>query len=263
MGRFFQRVLEQAGHTVQISGRTTPLTARDLALRSDVLMIAVPIRDTVSVIGEVAPLLTPEQILCDLTSIKMKPMEAMLRSRAKVIGLHPMFGPSASSLYGQTIIVTPGPDTEGAQQILLEIFREQGAILTLCTPEEHDRLMAVIQGLTHVSTLCMAETIRSLGIDLDRALACTSPIYRIEMGLIGRLLGQDPDLYGDMLMLNPFIHPVLEAFQGATRHLTGVVAKKDQDAFRRFFSQNARTFEDYCARAAEETDALIEYLVGR
>jgi prephenate dehydrogenase len=263
MGGFFRRVLEQAGHPVLVSGRTTSLTARDLALQCDVLMISVPIRDTVAVIEEVTPLLTPHQILCDLTSVKMKPMEAMLRSRAKVVGLHPMFGPSVSSLYGQTIIVTPGPDTEVAQKTLLQIFRERGAILTLSTPEEHDRLMAIIQGLTHFSTLCMAETMRSLGTDLDRALTCTSPIYRIEMGLIGRLLGQDPDLYGDMLTWNPFVPPVIEAFQVATQHLTRIVAEKDRDAFRRYFTQNTHTFEEYCDRAAEETDALIEYLVGR
>ena len=64
----------------------------------DLVVVSVPIRDTVRVIGEIAPFLREDQLLCDFTSLKTGPVAAMLRSKAAVIGLHPMFGPTVSSI---------------------------------------------------------------------------------------------------------------------------------------------------------------------
>ncbi|MFY9545509.1 MAG: prephenate dehydrogenase/arogenate dehydrogenase family protein, partial [Candidatus Methanoculleus thermohydrogenotrophicum] len=104
MGRFFAGVFEEAGWEVVVSGTKTPRTNQDVAEMADLVMVSVPIRATVGVIREVAPLLSEEQIFCDLTSLKVEPVRAMLASRAEVIGLHPMFGPGAVSLRGQTIV---------------------------------------------------------------------------------------------------------------------------------------------------------------
>jgi len=65
--------------------------------------------------------------------------------------------------------------------------------------------MAVVQGLTHYVTLGMAGTMRRLGVTPEDTMAFMSPIYQIEMSLVGRLLSQDPDLYADILMLNPAV----------------------------------------------------------
>jgi prephenate dehydrogenase len=263
IGAFFQKVWEADGHEVWVSGRRTFRTAEELARKCDMVVVSVPIRSTVSVIEEIAPLLTERQILCDLTSLKMEPIKAMLRSSAEVIGLHPMFGPGVSSLQGQTIIACPVRCKKETEEKVLEGFTRQGARVIHTTPETHDRMMAVIQGLTHFSTLCMAETMRRTGIPVADALRCTSPIYRIELGVIGRLLGQDPDLYADILTMNPYVPPVLDALQEAMRHLQELVQQGDRDGFRSFFLSNAETFATDRQRATEETEALIEFLVAR
>jgi len=263
MGSFFRRVWERAGHEVLISGRTTTCTSLDLARKSDVIMVSVPIRATAQVIEEIALVLTDNQVLCDLTSLKMKPVEAMLASKAEVLGLHPMFGPGVRSLQGQTILACPVRCRKETKDIFFTIFMNQGARVVSISPEEHDCLMAVIQGLTHFSTLCMAETMQRLHTDIDRALECTSPIYRIEIGLIGRLLDQDPDLYGDMLSLNPFILPMLEKFREATESLSRILQHKDAEGFHQFFIDNALTFARYRAKATLETDAVIDFLVNQ
>jgi prephenate dehydrogenase len=263
MGAFFRKVWEAEGHTVQVSGRNTACTSADLARNNDMVVISVPIRSTVGVIDEIAPLLTGDQILCDLTSLKMRPIEAMLRSSAEVIGLHPMFGPGVTSLRGQTIIACPVRCRKESEDMVMGAFSRQGARVVSVTPEVHDRMMAVVQGLVHFSTLCMADTMRRSGIDIGDALRCTSPVYRIEMGLIGRLLGQDPDLYADMLIMNPFISPVLGELHQAMQYLEEVVGRGDREAFRTFFIHNAGVFAPDRERATRETDAIIEFLVNR
>ncbi|MFZ1127810.1 prephenate dehydrogenase/arogenate dehydrogenase family protein, partial [Methanoregula sp.] len=98
MGRLFAPVFERAGYDVLVSGRSTALTNEQLAGTCDLVVVSVPIRDTVRVIGEIAPFLREDQLLCDFTSLKTGPVAAMLRSKAAVIGLHPMFGPTVSSI---------------------------------------------------------------------------------------------------------------------------------------------------------------------
>src|SRR5512136_573051 len=89
MGGLFAGVLARAGWEVMVSGRSTHLTIRELADRTDLVMVSVPIRETVPVIRAIAPHLRADQVLCDLTSLKVVPVRAMLESRAQVIGFHP------------------------------------------------------------------------------------------------------------------------------------------------------------------------------
>lgn len=263
MGRLFVPVFERAGYDVIVSGRSTDLTARDLAGKADLVIVSVPIRDTVRVISEIAPVLSKDKLLCDFTSLKVKPVEAMLASKAHVIGLHPMFGPTVKTLKHQTIIVCPARADETHLHNLLSIFRAEGAECTLTTPEQHDRMVAVVQGLTHFVTLCMADSIRRLGIDIEKTQAFTSPVYQIELSLVGRLLSQDPALYADILQMNPYVPEVIEACRSSSANLAEIVKQQDPALFRAFFEQNSRHLGAYCNEGQEITDAIIECMVNR
>jgi len=263
MGAFFREVFSRAGHDVTVSGRRTETRNVDIAKQCDIVMVSVPIRETVNVIREVSPFLSEDQVFCDLTSLKVAPVQAMLESRAKVVGLHPMFGPSVESLRCQTIVATPARCDEETLEALFGVFRAQGARVTVTTPWEHDRVMAVVQGLTHYVTLGMAGTMRRLGVTPEDTMAFMSPIYQIEMSQVGRLLSQDPDLYADILMLNPAVPPVLAACGESFAELREAVTGGDPDVFRRLFLENSRHFGDYCERAARESDMLIAAMVRR
>ncbi len=251
------------GTKVLVSGRSTSLTNADLAEQCDLVIVSVPIHDTVRVIEEISPVLTKDQVLCDFTSLKTAPVAAMLKSEARVIGLHPMFGPTVPSLRNQTIIVCPARAEEHRVKSLISIFSNEGARCTRATPEQHDRMMAVVQGLTHFVTLCMAESVRRLGVDIESTRAFTSPVYQLELSLVGRLLSQDPSLYADILQENPFVPEVLSACTLSAETLTGIVTSKDPVLFREFFEANNRHLGAYCDEGMKTTDALIEYMVNR
>ncbi len=263
MGRLFAGVFERAGHEVRICGRTTQVTCEKLAGECDLVMVSVPIRDTVEVIRRIAPLLSPGQVLCDLTSLKVEPVAAMMESAASVIGFHPMFGPNVPSLNGQTIVVTPARCSRETLHAVLSIFEHEGAGITITTPEEHDRVMALVQGLTHSVTLLVADTMRRLATTPEETAPFMSPVYQIEMGLVGRLLSQDPDLYGDILRLNPYLPPVLAAYADSLAELREIIATGDAGAFTDLFDKNAAHFGSYCMKAAAETDFLIRAMVNR
>jgi len=124
-------------------------------------------------------------------------------------------------------------------------------------------MMAVVQGLTHYVTLCMAESIRRLGVDIDATEEFTSPVYQIELALVGRLLSQDPELYADILEENPYVPAVLAACRDAAADLAAIIADRDKVRFREFFERNSRHLGGSCARGQETTDALIECMVKK
>jgi prephenate dehydrogenase len=158
-------------------------------------MVSVPFMQR-SAFREIAPLLREEQLICDLTSLKTAPVRAMCESRAQVIGLHPMFGPSVASLRNQTIIVTPERTTDPMLSFLLHILKSEGAVLTITTPEAHDRMMAVVQGLNHFLTLTMAETMRRGNVSIETSLEFMSPVYRLQIGLMAGFSGRSGPVRG-------------------------------------------------------------------
>lgn len=263
MGRFFADIFVRAGYQVAVAGRRTPRSARHLAAECDIVMVSVPIRQTVQVIREIAPLLKEGQLFCDLTSLKTEPVKAMLESDADVVGLHPMFGPTVSRLLGQTIIATPARCSDDALTRFLGIFENEGARITVTSPQEHDRMMAVVQGLTHFVTLSVAETMRRAGIDPRDTTAFTSPVYQIELGLVGRLLAQDNSLYADILQLNPFVPEILDHCEKSVYTLMRVVASGDPDEFRSLFLSNAGHFGTCAERGMRMTDELIRHMVSK
>jgi prephenate dehydrogenase len=143
------------------------------------------------------------------------------------------------------------------------IFRAEGARCTLATPEEHDRMMAVVQGLTHYVTLCMADSIRRLGMDIEETREYTSPVYQIELSLVGRLLSQDPDLYADILQQNPYVPEVLEACKSSAGDLATIVGSHDPELFRAFFEKNSRHLGASCDEGQKITDTLIDCMVNK
>jgi prephenate dehydrogenase len=263
MGSLFAGIFGRAGYEVMVSGRGTQVTGRQIAKTADIVIISVPIRSTSEVINSVVPLLSESQLICDLTSLKVFPVTDMLQSRAEVIGLHPMFGPSVRSINKQTIIVTPARCRDETLAKLKSVLLKEGAVLTMTTPENHDRMMAVVQGLTHFVTLSIAETMRQNGVRPEETIPFMSPVYQIETGLVGRLLSQDPELYADMLRMNPYVPPVIRACRNAVHDIIDAVESSDDQPFEELFRRDTEFFGDYCTYAAELTDSLIDSMVKR
>ena len=175
MGQWFKALFEKKGYRVLVSGQHTVLTNQALAQKSDVVIVSVPISITEDIIEEVGPYVREEALFMDFTSLKKAPVEAMLKfSRAEVIGVHPLFGPGVKGLKGQTIVLCPARGDKWLPWVK-EVFKE--AHLEITTPEEHDKIMAVIQSLTHFILLAFGLTLKQLPFD-NNFMRFTTPTFR-------------------------------------------------------------------------------------
>lgn len=261
MGSLLARLFGELGNTVLIADRGTELSNVDVAQAADVVVISVPIAQTEAVIREVGPHVRPAALLCDVTSLKAAPMTAMLaHSRGAVLGLHPMFGPSVHSLQGQRVVVCEGRgDSAWVRRTLLA----RGLSLTDATPEAHDRVMAVVQVLTHFKTQVTALTLARLGVPLETSLQFTSPAYLMDLYVEGRHFAQDPELYGPLEMQNPLQAQVTQTFEAAAREVAQLLATGDQDGFRAMFEEVRAFFGPFTQTALEQSGFLIDRLVER
>ena len=244
MGSLFARVYGDAGWEVSVRGRTGHEPMAAFLARQDVVMVSVPIDATLGVIAAVAPHLRPDQLLCDLTSLKAAPVEEMRRSPAPAVGLHPIFGPSVGTLAGQTVAVTPATATAAEYGPLLEVLEAAGARLAFTTPERHDEVMAVVQGLAHTLSLVLAGTMREPRLRPRRGPRVHVP------GLPDRVRARRPAPRAGPGPLRPEssagIHtsrPSLRPPARPSRKLADAVADPGPGAFVRLFEEDAALFE--------------------
>jgi len=263
MGRCMAELFGDLGHAVLIADRDTPLTPVAAAAAADAVVISVPIDVTVDVIREVGPHVRPDALLMDVTSLKAAPMQAMLEhSRGSVVGTHPLFGPSVHSLQGQRVVLTPGRGETWLAWVR-RMLAARGLVLVETTPEEHDRVMAVVQVLVHFATEVLGATLARVGLPLAETLRYMSPIYLMQVLLAGRHFAQSPDLYAAIQRGNAATAEITAAFIAAAEDIRAAAQAAQPDAFRALFAEVRRYFGSFTDEALAQSDFLIDRLVER
>lgn len=252
MAKVFIPMFKKRGYNVTISDLKTKKTNIEVTQESDIVIISVPIMRTKDVISEIVPFTRKGQLLMDLTSLKVEPVKEMLKGKAEVIGLHPMFGPNISTTQNQKIIMCPALTTN--KKFIQNILEAEGLNVHITTPENHDKMMGVIQVLIHFHSILLGNTLKSLKVDLKEVENFMSPIYRLEFGVIARIFSQDPDLYGPILMQNPEKHEILEALKNNTLNLANIIESSNQTLFKEFFNKTS----NYLGKYSEIASKMIE-----
>ncbi|MFZ2412087.1 MAG: prephenate dehydrogenase [Candidatus Methanoperedens sp.] len=201
---------------------------------SDIVMISVPINITENTIRELAPKMPAGSLLMDITSIKTGPLEAMRKyapREVEIMGSHPMFGPSIPDIRGQIVIFTP---VEGRCEkwfpVIKSLYEDNGAHIEIMDAVAHDKMMAVVQGLTHFAYISIGAVFRELEFDVAKSRRFMSPMYDIMLDLVGRILAQNPYLYA-MIQMNPEVAKVHTAYIAQCNLMADTVKKKDIEGF--------------------------------
>ena len=263
MGRYFFRWFEEASYKVRVLDNDDWPRAEELCKGIDLAMICVPIEVTVDVIQKISKYLPSHCVLTDITSVKVPPLEAMLQAhKGPVMGLHPLFGATTSSFDKQIIVATPGrKDTEC--QWLLDQFTDWGAILVHAGAKEHDDIMGVVQTLRHFATFAFGQFLSKRRINLHRTLEFSSPIYRLELGMVGRLFTQDPSLYAEIILASPERRKILKDYLDSINENLNMIEAGDRDIFCDEFRKIADWFGPFSEQAMRESTYLIDKLIER
>lgn len=263
MGRLYGQFFSASGHEVRVLDQDDWDRAQDLVRGIDAAIVSVPIRQTEEVIQRLAPLLERKTVLCDFTSHKSDPVMAMLGAHpGPVLGLHPMHGPDVQNLSKQLMVTCIGRDPE-ASAWLRDQFHLWGLRLRDVPPPEHDETMHLVQGLRHFLALLHGSFLAEAGRDPATMLNLSSPIYRAELMMTGRIFAQNPELYADIVFSDARRRTLLLEFLAHHQQLAEMVANNDKQGFIDRFGEIQAFFGDFADQALTESSYLIHRLADR
>lgn len=166
---------------------------------AQLIIFCVPIEHITETIKEVAPHAPEGSLLMDIASVKREPAKALIKyapDYCDILPCHPMFGPRIPTIDGQVIILTPVEDRcKNWYDRIINYLKLNNTHIVISSPEEHDKTMSVVQGITHFSYISIASTIKKLDISVKKSREFASPVYSLMLDMISRIVSQNPYLY--------------------------------------------------------------------
>ncbi|WP_394837351.1 prephenate dehydrogenase/arogenate dehydrogenase family protein [Pendulispora rubella] len=234
-GRAFGELVTEAGFHLRAYDPYTEVpealranSVAELTAGADLVVVAVPVPVMTAAVAELAPHLTPEQLVLDVGSVKVRPVAALdggLGARVPWVGTHPLFGPLSLTLAERPlrVVICPNDVHPEAARRARVFYESLGCVIIEQSAEEHDRAMA----RTHALAFFIAKGV----IDADKALADDPPPFvppsfqglartmqsvRADAGHLYRALHQDNPFSADVRQA------LIEALVHADRNLTNV-----------------------------------------
>jgi chorismate mutase/prephenate dehydrogenase len=263
MGKLYKRISEQTGHLAYSIDRGNWHELETLIPKLDLIVITVPINVTESVIERLKGRLKKETILADFTSNKSAPISAMLAAHeGPVLGLHPMHGPDVENLSKQLMVVCAARESEQAKWFVKQC-ELWGMRIIEADPDKHDHVMHLVQGLRHFVALLHGSFMKQHDLKPSDMIDYSSPIYRAELMMTGRIFAQSAELYADIVFSNEERRALLINFFEHHQKLAEMVRNNDRDGFIREFEGVTDFFGKFATQALQESGYLINRLADR
>ena len=223
----------------------------------DLAIISVPIDKMAEVVHEVAPHMKKEAVLAEVSSIKEKTIEALRKASSfgvRPLSIHPMFGSSAGSLKGKTIVVVPVIDGDIEASLTKRFFREANVVVS--EKSEHDNAMAVVLSLTYFMNLAFAQVFSSMDIKLLKTLAGTS--FTVQLAIAESIASEEPSLVSSLLRENRFADDYFVSFIDKAKEIRELI-KRDHKGFLQLYDSLRESLErdpDYSLAAERRQEAF-------
>ncbi|MEL7484460.1 MAG: prephenate dehydrogenase/arogenate dehydrogenase family protein [Planctomycetota bacterium] len=204
-------------------------TSLEAVCNCDLIVPAVPIsalaQTCEAITRHVDDIMRP--LIVDVCSVKLEPEAILKRSLpdgARYVLTHPLFGPKSAptTVRGRTIALCGGSISDADQQRVQAFFeRRLGLRVVHVSPDEHDRAMARVQGLTHF----IAQAFKAMTLD-DTPLATDA--YRQLLSLQDVLSLDSWALFETIVAHNPYATGEIDRLMSSISDLRGRLPGKGE-----------------------------------
>lgn len=256
------RAVRQAGFVSKIIGfdqqdievrRAVELGVIDIAggslqaaiASSQLILLAVPVGATESVLRMIQPYLNGGQVVTDVGSSKANVLSAVERvfghPLENFVAGHPIAGKERSGVEASTpdlfrghrVILTPVESTAlSAVDLVTEMWQSTGAIVEQLGAEQHDLVLGATSHLPHVLAYATVDTLANLPY--------VDEIFRFAAGGFrdySRIVSSDPVMWRDICLENrDAILAVLDRFESHLGGIRKAIERRDGDALEASFT---------------------------
>jgi prephenate dehydrogenase len=223
--------------------------------RADIVVLALPERVALAALPALASLVRPGRLLVDTLSVKTGIVAelAAYAAHLEALSLNPMFGPDLGfdGRAVAAVVVGDGPRVRA----LLDALARRGARLAELGADEHDRVAAVTQALTHAAVLAFGLALDELGIAVEDLGALATPPHLTLLSMLARIASGVPETYWHVQAGNPHAPRARAALAAGLATLTDAAEQETDRAFATLLERAHESFgpdRDTYTRICEE-----------
>lgn len=174
-----------------------------------IIILATPIRTLKALAIAIAPHLMPNALVIDVGSVKLKPAKWLVEAlppSVSIVCTHPLFGPQSAFKGIHDLEIVICPVRVRRLNPIVKFCRETLDLkVSIATPEEHDKALAAVQGLTHMIAKVMSALEPLPSVHTTRS-------YDLMMQGIGLVQGDSDELFMSIERDNPFAQDIRKRF---------------------------------------------------
>jgi chorismate mutase/prephenate dehydrogenase len=111
--------------------------------------------------------------------------------------------------------------------------------------------------MRHFSTFVYGQHLKEEDPNLQELLMFSSPIYRLELAMVGRLFALEPVLYADIIFNKKEGLALLKRFHERFGDALKLVENHDKQAFIKQFNETKDWFGDYAKQCLMDSKQLL------
>ncbi|WDL95266.1 prephenate dehydrogenase/arogenate dehydrogenase family protein [Alicyclobacillus sp. ALC3] len=272
VGSLFADLLQTSGRQVSVIDHIKPtgnfpfeicdaanltIDAREMVRTADMVLLALPERVAIEMVPSLCTQMRANALLAHTLSVQSRMSNAIetLQPAVEVVGLNPMFAPSLGVLGRSVaaIVQRGGPNSDE----LLDLLSSWGGKVIRVTAEEHDRLVAAMQVLTHTTVLAFGAALRELGVDLALVSTLAPPPHATLLAILARISSGTAEVYWDIQSANPYAPAARSALFNAVNQVVSATSSETEfvallDTNRQLLGAELEVYQSICAKVFDQ-----------
>ena len=212
----------------------------EVVVDTDLVILAVPVRKIMDILGELKTLPAKECIVMDIGSTKRQINQQLssLPDHFQVLGGHPLCGKETAGIQAadaglfnrKNFILTPLPRTsQETLTFIQELIRLIGAEPIIMTPDRQDRATALVSHLPYL----LACGLYNIAMQNEEQESKIWEIASSGFKDTTRLASSDVEMMLDILLTNPdYIDEAIEIFTSQMEHFSKLIASEEDEKLR-------------------------------
>lgn len=199
---------------------------------ADTVFVCLPEDAALEALPEVVKGAAQDSLIIDTLSVKKGLVAALepLRPTQEYVSINPMFSPKIGFAGQGVALVTVNAGPRGAEfESLLTSWGARGVHVGA---DEHDRITALMQVVTHAALMSIGLVMHEWGYDLEKAVGMATPPHRICLALLARMADASPEVYWDIQRSNAFAADARRCLLDKLSDLSEIVAGDQEESFR-------------------------------
>ncbi|MBU4245522.1 MAG: prephenate dehydrogenase [Nanoarchaeota archaeon] len=258
MGKRYAKVFDKAGYRVNccdlpqntkkleedFNGTGINILSDGVAVssRSDLIFYLVPTESIEETVAKYGPSTKKNAIVSSGTSVmtpSINAFEKYMPEDVNIINWHWLFGPSINPK-GQPTVLVNYRSSDEAYEEAKKAFESIGTNLIELSCQEHDKITADTQVVTHVGFEAMGTAWKNVGVYPWENPSYVGGIDNVKVLMCLRIYSGKPHVYSGLAILNPYAREQVKQY-----------AVSESELFKLMIKENAQEFTDRIKKAGE------------